>query len=203
MGIAANQQKGSSTMAEHFYLMPVIGTQTQDDPRRAKYSIPSVAGRMMDYGLEPVCLFASDVTEARHAELIAHADVTEIPQNLETQVGGNLARLQAILDGYNIPNDWITSTTTYKQVFRAVATLFQVMQKFHHGSLERLFKTGITLDTRMNQLPGAARNTLQEAVEKTGLDPAELKGTNTLKAALKNIATQGKESSHLGSDEVF
>ncbi len=127
---------------------------------------------------------------AQHLLLIAHADVVALPANLDQQIGAQQAVVQNALQTLNIPENWVQSSFTYRQVLRVVALIFQFMQRLNFVTVDRLFGSGITLSTRFNQLPQAMRQQLIAAANSLGYDTSSLSGTNTLRSILKTLADQ-------------
>lgn len=179
-------------MAVRVYLVPIIGTGTRQDPRRAKYFagvIPNFA--MMDYGLEPVGLVAADVTTAQNTSISANADVTTIPANLDAAPsGGALTATKNALESLNIPAGWVNGTQTYRDILRIVAQIFQLAQRIKGLGGDRLFPAGVTLATQFQDLPSAYRQVLIDAATSFGWDISSLSGTNTLRVIFKTLADQ-------------
>jgi hypothetical protein len=106
---------------------------------------------MMDYG-NFALLVAHDITPADHASLIANADVYAFPDNLDQNINDK-AVLDSFFEPLNIPTDWTTPSTTYRQFVRQTAGLMQFNQRYTGLSGgESLFGGGITLESNYNQL---------------------------------------------------
>ena len=170
-----------------FYLVPKAGDGlTRETAFRPAYvsdlGVPYVA---MDYGRENMMLAAVDVTPAQHTTLIAHADLTAIPANLDSTVNSNLATVQAKLDDMKIPSGWVQTTTTYRTIVGAVGRFCMLMQRFDGRHKRAFFESGITLDTRVNELTAAQRNAIAESAQSLGLDISFVTGPMTLRAVLK------------------
>lgn len=181
-------------MAIRIYLMPIAGAGTSADPRAPKYS--SLFGganwTMMDYGPEPVCIVGvENIGGAAHSAVVANADVTAAPADLTQQIGGQLTAVQAALDSLNIPSNWITSGMTYARVLRILVFVFLFLQRLN-GLLPgvRVFGGGVTLATRINQLPANIRTALSDTATSFGFDTSALTGVPTLRVALKGVADQ-------------
>lgn len=181
-------------MSFRIYLMPIGGAGTRQDPRKPKYasSFDGTGYTMMDYGLEPVCLVeVENISAGAHNIVAANPDVTALPIDLSQTIGAQLTVVQNTLAGLNIPENWVQAGFSYLQVLRVVVLVFQFMQRLH-GLLPnaRLFDTGVTLATRINQLPANVRTALNAAATSFGFDTAGLTGTTTLRQALKAMADQ-------------
>lgn len=202
-------------MAVRFYLLPIeevvkdaqLGTTTRGPKYFAWRFDPDppalldgVSYEMRDYGLEPTALLAADVTNAQHQLLIANADVTAVPANLDNTLGANRATVQAALESLHIPADALTNATTYRQVLRGVMAIFALAQRFNGrvGNSGRLFPVGITLATTLGDLSQSVRNQLQSAAEELGYDYSGLTLQSTLRDVLKQIANQQSPSTMLG-----
>jgi hypothetical protein len=180
-------------MSNRYYLMPLTGAGTRIDPRVPKYRSTDLAGvdvSLMDFGTEPVCLVAADVTTDQHAALVAHPDVMAAPVSLDSQVGANLTTVQAAIESFNIPADWIQSTFTYRTVLRGLAAIAQFLQRFQNFQLASIFQSGITLATRFNQLPPPVQANLRNAATDLGYSTAGLSGTSTIRQILINLGNQ-------------
>lgn len=188
------------------YLLPLLGDGTKGDPRRPAYiatDAPALNYTLMDFGTEPVCLLHMIPSDSQDTALKAHADVFALPANLNQVIGGQLAAVQNALATFNIPEDWVQATMTYRRVLHVVALACQVMQRLAVFLPTRLFAGGVTLATRLNQLPVGTRMLLQQAAVDLGLDTAGLTGASTLRTVLKNLADQVPlETIYLG-DEVL
>lgn len=175
------------------YLLPLVGAGTHDDRRRPAYiatEAPGVEYTLMDFGMEPVCLLHIHTTGAQDTALQAHADVFALPANVAQVIGGQLAAVQNVLATFNIPEDWVQATMTYRQVLRRIALMCQFMQRLAVFLPTPLFTGGVTLATRFNQLPAATRTVLQAAAGDLGLDTSGLTGATTLRVILRNLADQ-------------
>lgn len=181
-------------MAHRLYLTPLSGSGTKLDPRRPKYAADAesrdIPWAMMDFGAEPLCLFSADIPDDLHAQFAAQPDVLALPLNLDQAIGAQLTTVQNALESRNIPAQWILDTHTYRQVIRIVAQLCQFLQRLNGLTASRLFKSGITLDTRFNQLSVTMRQLLVDAATSFNYNTSSLSGTSTLRNILKTMADQ-------------
>lgn len=144
----------------------------------------------VNYGLESVWFIACDVTPAEHSLLNAQADVIVIPAPLTDTVSvGALNTVKTKLETLNIPAHYVTVNHTWKQVLFTSMGMAHVMQRFHK-LFGRLFQSGVTLDTRVNQLPLAARNALISAAQDLRVDVTGIVGVSLLRDALLTVGTQ-------------
>lgn len=193
-------------MSVRFYLVPL--EFSLDGRRRGSKYFPflgdpdppalmsaTIPYALQPFGAEPTALLAADVDAAQHTTLAGLADVTVIPQNLDSQLGANLATVQAQLEALNIPANAVTATNTYRQVLRGVIAIFSVSQRFYSirgtspaGS--RLFPPGITFATTLGDLSVDVRSDLQTAATQLGYDYSGLTLTSTLRQVLNKLASQ-------------
>jgi hypothetical protein len=64
------------------------------------------------------------------------------------------------------------------------------MQRWQGLGFARLFASGVTLDTRLNQLTATQRQRLSAVADDLGLDSSGVTNTMTLRQVLKLIADQ-------------
>jgi hypothetical protein len=181
-------------MPLRLYLMPIIGAGVKGDPRRAAhwdtFTSNGIDVEMKDMGNEPVCMVGANVPDSVHAVLIAFSDVVALPLNLDSQIGAQLTQVQNALEALNIPSGWVASGNTYRQVIRIVFAIFFFMQKLQGITPTRLMDTGITLNTRFNQLPQSMRTFLINTATALNFNTSSLSGTSTIRTILKAMADQ-------------
>lgn len=183
-------------VATRFYLLPQITTGNAFFPLELKYvrrdngngiwvnTYGDIAS--MRYGKEDTMLVAVDVTPAQHTELASNIDVIAIPQNLDSNVSSTaLAAVQTQLEGLKIPTQWVTTANTYRDVIGFTGRVFMLMQRFDGLNRRTFFESGITLDTRVNELTNAQKTALQNAAIDLGLDVSTLTPTMKIRAVLK------------------
>lgn len=153
-------------------------------------SLPGVQSvAMMPFGNEGHYLVAVEAEADVHAALAALPNVLALPEDLDSRITGVTA-LRAALEARNIPAHWITTSLTYRQALRGLAGMFQFAGVYHAETGLNLFRAGIDLTTRMNQIPAAERSRLTEVVAKTGLDTSGVAGTTTVRQLLKLLGDQ-------------
>lgn len=143
------------------YFIPVEQIGKNRGPMYFAWHAPGTVGtgtitctwNMMDYGLINVALLATpDITPADDAFLRAQAGVYAFPDNLDQAISDKAA-LTAILEPAKIPTDWVTASTTYRQLLRQMAGLIQFNQRFRGISGgASIFDNGVTLDSNYNSL---------------------------------------------------
>jgi hypothetical protein len=137
-------------------------------------------------------LLAAYVTPAQHTILAAQTDVLAIPVPLDSNVSGAaLSRVQSVLESMNIPGSWVTTSFTYRQVIGTVGKVIAIAQRYNGlFGTQKLFESGITLDTQWNQLSQAQKNRLQAVADDLRLDTSGITNQMTLGQILKAIADQ-------------
>lgn len=179
-------------MAVRFYLMPKVatvgGSITTNKPAHLAELGNLWSG--MDFGQEPVYLIRADVTPAQHTALTAFSDVIAFPADLTTTLGGAAAVTAAKtkLEALKIPADWVTTTTTTRELLRAVARFIAVNQRLDGLSRKSVFEGAITPETTVAQLTAAQRTALAGALVSFGLDTSAVAGVTTLRQILKTAA---------------
>jgi hypothetical protein len=124
----------------------------------------------MDYGFFPYFLvFAKDITPADHAVLILNADVYVFPDNLDQPISDQ--NIDVFFEGINIPTDWLTPSTTYRELLRNTAGLFQVNQAYGAvaaaatGTQNSIFDNGRTLESNWNSLSAQEKGWFNAAMQ--------------------------------------
>ena len=186
-----------------FYFVPKIGDGlTRETAFRPKYVDPGELGigldiqgawSGMDYGPESVFLLAIDVTTEQHNALSAQTDVLAVPALDNTVSAVALPTVQAKLEAMNIPSEWVDTGITYRRVLRTVVKIIQFAQRYYgmfHGANDRLFGSGVTLDTQWNQLSPGARARVRAAADSLGLDYSGVTNTMTLRQILRLVGDQ-------------
>lgn len=189
-------------MALRYYLVPKIlaPSAVGASAYRPAYlyeDAPNVAWQGVDYGQEPVYLLVANVSNPQHAALVAHADVSAFPANLDLVVGANLAATQAALEAKSIPGDWVTAGMTFRAVLRWTARLFCIAQRLEGQSGMRLL-TEQTLDHLVGDLAPARRQALADAAQSLGLDTSGITLGMTIRHALKILGNQVQLPIRLG-----
>lgn len=173
-----------------FYLTPKA-TNAKGEIRPKYIQAMSLIGDWMDYGVEDAYLIAVEVDDDQHATLTLNSDVISIPADIDSAIGLTaLTTVQNKMEGLHIPAGWVTTNNTYRDIIRVTGRLFQFMGRFQAVNLATLFESGITLDTRINQLTQTQRNRLTNIADQFGLDRSSITGTTTIRQALKIVADQ-------------
>lgn len=156
-----------------------------------------IRAEMRDYGDEPSLLIASNTSDADDATLAALPDVTKFADNLDQQVGAQLATMQAALEALNLPAQMVTANTTHRQVIRGIMGIFDVAQCMQ-GKGFRVFGAAITLSTTLSTLSVPARQALQACATERGYDQTGITLASTIRQVLTLIVQQAARSTMLG-----
>lgn len=179
-------------IAYRLYIVPKVGSGTSADPYRPKYWNTILTGLYWGayrFGNEPTLLICvRNIPEAVDAQMVAQSDVTALPLDLDTQVAAGLTTVRDTLEALNIPATWITASSTFREVVRSVSGLFQFLQRLGFYTQERLFSSGITLNTRWTQLSPVMQAALTSAAQSFGYSTASMTGNTTLRALLKELS---------------
>lgn len=185
-------------MAYRLYLVPIIGAGVKGDPRRPKYFADGTitanwAG--MDYGIEAWMLVVADLSTQDDLTVTGKPDAFAMPFDLSQPLTAQqVTNVQNKLEAINLPAGWIDTTYTWQQVVRIVCGILSFMQRFSAlNSNVSLFSGGVTLSTRMNQLPAGIVTLLQQAATDLQLSTTNIVNNTTIRAALKDFGTQLKD----------
>src|SRR5262245_34697964 len=144
-------------MADHLYLVPVetpLAGYRGPKYFRWRHGSGTITSpwSMMDYGFMPTALvWATGLSGADGSMLAAASGVYLWPTNLDAPVTD--PTIDAFFEGLQIPTDWLTPSTTYRELLRNMSGLFQFMQRYAVVSGgHSLFEGGVTLETNYNQL---------------------------------------------------
>lgn len=109
---------------------------------------------LLDYGfIDEGLIYAPDISVTDNAFLLLQSDVYAFDLALLDSPVVDKAVLLPLFEGVNIPVDWVTPSTTYRELFRNMAGLFSFNQRYEAISGgASLFGNGITLETRWNTL---------------------------------------------------
>lgn len=184
-------------MALRLYIVPIVGAGVKGDPRRPKYfadgsiaDAPSWSG--MDYGIEKWMVVSADLSSADDLFVTGQPDAFAMPFDLSQPLTSQqVTNVQNKLETINLPAGWVDTTFTWQTMLRIVFGILSFMQRFSalNGNVS-LFTGGVTLATKINQLPSSVIANLRQAASDLGLSTANDTGTTTIRAALKDLGTQ-------------
>ena len=200
-------------MAVRLYFLPVehltapayeIPKYVPHRHRAATTGLEGLVWAWVTYLLEDVGLLAADVTPAQHTILNGQSDVIAVPVNLDTTLSaGAVTVAQTQLETWRIPNAWVSTALTYREVLRTIYAMWRVHNRYVGRTEGRLFGGAVTLDTTLGELPAAARQRLADAASDFGVDTSAATGATTLRQALKAFADQvADQTFQVGTVEV-
>lgn len=190
-----------------FYLVPVETFGNQRGPKyfHARFrgdvapasQFEAIRWQARDYGNEPSMLLAADMSDLDNATLTAFADVTKFADDLDQQVGAQLAAIQNALEALNLPAQMVTANTTHRQVVRGIMGCFAVAQCMQ-GKGFRVFGGALTLATTLSSLSVPARQALQSCAQELGYDQTGITLASTIRQVLTLIVQQAAPSPMMG-----
>ena len=195
------QKASAEDTMQRFYLVPieVVDTGPGTNARGPKYfgwkydpdPPPLVFGSwaMMDYGFTDFgLLVAKEITQTDHDALILNADVFSFPDNLDQPVTD--PNIDTYFEAINIPADWLTPATTYRELMRQTAGMFQFNQRYggiyaeRYGGWHSIFDTA-TLDTRLREMTDQEQEIFLAAVDSFGYDSSQVNDNNQLRLLVR------------------
>jgi len=191
------------------YLLPIEQVANYRGPKyfawRYDPDPPGIASpwNMMSYGFMPwALLYARDISVVDDAALLSYADVYAFPiTGLNVAIPGGDA-LRAFCEDINVPTDWATSSTTYLELLRMLAGVFQFAQRYHGLSGQPLFGAGVTLSTRYRNLTSQQQAWFTATVESFGYPGAIINQNSTFRQMLKLAGDAwGNQPFYLGGME--
>lgn len=189
-------------MAASYYVVPLVGTGSREDPFRLAVTLDQQADAM-PMGLEMFALvMIRDVTQASIDALNANPDVITIPPLNTTVTAGALPTVQAKLEACNIPSGWVNVGMPYSTIVHVVAAYIQLHQRYQGLNAARLLGGGVTLDTRINQLPAGVSAKLSSMADSFGFDRTAITGSTTLRVALKILFDQWNSNLVIGGEVI-
>lgn len=195
-------------MAIRFYFTPLVpcirNGEAIPNSRCPKYFAGSgVEWSLMDYGLIPICLIAADVTTAQHNSVSAQPDVVSIPQNLDSQIGANLATVRSRIEQLRIPGNWAQATDTYRTLLRMIGGLFQFAQRHHGLHNQIIVPDNINLNQTWGDLPLAWRQNLAATAASFDYDTSGVTASTPIRTILKALADAwGSTPLLIGNTEI-
>jgi len=184
---------------QRFYLVPVEQFGIYRGPEyfdwRFDQNPPSIMSQWsaMDYGFFPyMLLLAKDITQEDHDTLILHADVYVFPENLDAPVAD--PNVDIFFEAINIPTNWLTPSTTYRELLRNTAGMFQFNQRYGgismamSGTRHSIFENA-TLATRLREMTNEEQVWFLATVESFGFDPSIISTNSQLLLLVKQAAS--------------
>lgn len=186
-------------VALRFYIVPVVQVGIYRSPAHfggrsnpVDAQLVGVTWGMMDYGLINVGIVGAQVNATQATYLAGLSDIQPVPANIDTVLTtqGQVNTVSNALEAFNIPGTWVNVGDSYRTVMREIAGYFQFMQRLTTITGINPTTLSINLSTRYNQLNATWQNALLQTFSELGYSTAKLSGTSTLRAILRDIASQ-------------
>ena len=181
-----------------YYLVNVVpeirgGVEVPNSQTAEYFGVPTagIEASYISFGNEGTMLVCADTDEATHASLAALPRVIQLPEDLDqTLSAGQVTAVSNYLEARNIPAHWIDTSRTVREVLRGVSGIFQFAQLYTAMHSLTLFRGGVTLETRMNQIALVERNRLTEAAAAANLSTAGITLSSTIRQVLNVFGQQ-------------
>lgn len=177
-----------------FYLIPIDIVGEYSGPKYFKWRFNPTGidchWGYMNYGYVPYGLLcATDITQTDHDALILNSDVYSFPDDLDTSIPASHNDIDIFFEDINLPTNWLTPATTYRELLRNVAGMCQFNQRYGgiSGVGASLFDTA-TLETRVNELSAQEQVWFYAAVESFGINPDLINPNSQLRLLIKQAA---------------
>lgn len=160
-------------MANHLLMLPVITVNNIRSPKYLKSRGDSnglpCQWALMYYGFLPTSLvYVKNISDADAATLSAYPDVYAWPDNLDQAIDPQ-DNVDAFFETLHIPTNWLNPSSTYRQLLRNVAGIFQFNRRYQAISQnDPLFAGSINLDSRFRDLTTAQRDWINQTVASFG-----------------------------------
>ena len=131
-----------------------------------------------------------------HDALILNADVFSFPDNLDQPVTD--PNIDTFFENINIPTDWLTPATTYRELMRQTAGIFQFNQRYGgiSGVGASIFDNA-DLDTRLRQMTTEEQEWFYLAVESFGYSRDLINDNNQLRLFIKQAGSYWEDQKFL------
>lgn len=197
-------------MPETLYLLPLVTIRLPDDPEQPgrefyeagpKYfsgwsdtypaSIPDSVWSQIPYGYGAVCLLAvTDILPASATFLAAQADVYEFDLgNLDAQLGPDRDTLIALLEGFNLPTNWTTPSTSYRELLRYLGGIYDFNRRWWVKHIRATGLQGdlfdfVGMDDKWNSLLQSGKDAFEAVLADAGF-PQGVSGNPTMRSLVR------------------
>ena len=158
-----------------------------DDPDPP--ALVSTPWAMMDYGfVDSALLVAKNISQIDHDALILNADVFSFPDNLDQPVTD--PNVDTFFEAINLPTDWLTPATTYRDLMRQTAGIFQFNQRYsgiaanETGETHSIFDNA-DLSTRLRNMTAQEQVWFLATVDSFGVDSSLVNDNSRLRQLVK------------------
>jgi len=176
-----------------FYLVPVetVGNARGPEYFKWRFNPSGIDCRWsaMDYGFVPTMLvLAHDIEQADHDALVLNADVYAFPEDVDQPVSD--PTIDVFFETLHIPTGWLTPSTTYRELLRQLAGMFQFNQRYggiaadQSGELHSIFDTA-TLDDRLREMSAQEEEWFYLTLESFGYDRTLVSRNSRLRQLVK------------------
>lgn len=179
-----------------FYLVPIEQVGNYRGPEYFKWRFDQTPETsidckwsMMDYGFLPNALvLAHDITLEDHTALILNSDVYPFPDDLDQPVDD--PGVDTFFEAIHIPTDWLTPATTWRELLRQLAGMFQFNQRYGgvsadlSGTPHSVFEN-VTLDDTYSDFTTDETIWFDATVESFGYDPSIILPNQKLRQLVK------------------
>ena len=148
---------------------------------------------LMDYGFTPYALvLGKNITQVDHDVLILTADVFAFPDDLDGPV--NDPGVDTFFEGINLPTDWLTPATSWRELLRQTAGMFQFNQRYggiaahETGELHSMFDNA-DLGTRLRQMTAQEQSWFMATVDSFGYDSSQINDNSQLRLLVKQAGS--------------
>jgi hypothetical protein len=160
-----------------YYLLPIEKIDNKRGPKYFKWRFSETGidtkWSMMDYGfVDTALLFAPQISPTDQAFLALQPDVYVFPANLDTPV--IKAEAEPLFEAVNLPTDWLTPSTTNRELMRQTAGMMQFNQRYGGISGGHSIFENADLSTRLQQMTTEERDWFYQTVASFGFDPAQI-----------------------------
>jgi hypothetical protein len=151
--------------------------------------LESLRWAIKDCGGESIVLAAVDGSSTQHTTLNGQANVIQIPTNLDaTLTSGQVTAAQNRLETLHLPGNWISTSTTWRELVRFLYGMFSLLGRFHAKARARLLAGAVSLSTTYGELPVGVQTTLLNTAQSFGVSTDGLQDTTTLRVILRAFA---------------
>jgi len=126
------------------------------------------------YGYHPyVLVLALDILQADHDALLTYPDVFVFPPLDQLDQAINpVDNIDVFFEGIDLPTDWMTPSTTYREFIKRTICIFLFCQRYRGISQGHDLFENVDLDDKYNDLTIEEQGWFDETVISYGYDPA-------------------------------
>jgi hypothetical protein len=152
--------------------------------------------QLYTYGSFDWCLCAVEIPTGIHPLLAAKAGVRQIPEDLDSLVGGARDTVRGYLEEMALPGAWVVNSTPWREVVRTVCGVFTLGQRYDAltPAGEQTFGQRLVgnLNVQWQNIPQEVRDRVVTAGSDLTppLDFSEVTPTTTVRNVLKLLADQ-------------